>query len=311
MCSVKMHTICWLKCTPKQDYTAVGSFFLQLHFTAILGQFPLKHQYLNIFNQPCVAPKEQLSDSLKLGTSDASNTYCLCGVPSWVKGRAQPLSKQDFQEITIHQAQPEAQLWYHLQDLYDGISSHHLLHLVKHLAAVKLSWCAELECTCLQYQLLLNITGIAGMLRSLQGEASAERLSRLAEQHLLQPLLNFYVQEGQEWESTKGLQEPRPQSAPGLPPPHQTPYSAFQEALGGQPFRALCLGFIPQFSCRTSIKCKVHPPSMLSLLRHQGRAEPPLFSAPSPQPPSYNSQNQLWWTVWSWLGSGHIACFLY
>lgn len=72
MCSVKMHTICWLKCIPKQDCAAVGSFFLQLHFTAILGQFPLKHQHLNIFNQPCVAPKEQLTDLLKLGTSDAS-----------------------------------------------------------------------------------------------------------------------------------------------------------------------------------------------------------------------------------------------
>lgn len=103
------------------------------------------------------------------------NTCCLCGVQSWVKGRAQSLIKQVFREITIHQAYPEAQLWYHLQDLYDGISSHHLLHLVKHLAAVKLSWYAELECTCLQYQLLLNIIGTAGMLRRLHGEATAER----------------------------------------------------------------------------------------------------------------------------------------
>lgn len=236
------------------------------------------------------------------------NSCCLCGVQSWVKGRAQSLIKQDFWEITIHQAYPEAQLCYHLQDLYDGISSHHLLHLVKHLAAVKLSWYAKLESTCLQYQLLLNIVGIAGMLRSLHGEAAAERLPRLAEQHLLQPLLNFSVQEAQEWGSTQGLQELPPQSAPGLPPPHQTTYSALQEALGGQPFRALCLGFIPQFSCRTSIKGKVHTLSVLSLLRHQGRAEPPLFSAPSPQCSAslLCSQNRLWWTVWSWLGSGHI-----
>lgn len=72
MCSVKMHTICWLKCIPKQDCAAVGSFFLQLHFTATLGQFPLKQQHLTIFNQPSVAPKDRLTDLLKLVTSDAS-----------------------------------------------------------------------------------------------------------------------------------------------------------------------------------------------------------------------------------------------
>lgn len=95
------------------------------------------------------------------------NTCCLCGIQPQVKGRAQSLIKQDLWEITIHQAYPEAQLWYHLQDLYDGILSRRLLHLVKHLAAVTLSRYAELESTCLQYQLLLNITGIAGMLGSL------------------------------------------------------------------------------------------------------------------------------------------------
>lgn len=172
-----------------------------------------------------------------------------------------------------------------MQDLYDGILSHHLLHLVKHVAAVKLSRYAELECTCLQYQLLLNIIGIAGMLWSLHCEATGERLPRLAKQ-LLQPLLNFSGRV----RSTKGLQEPPPQAAAGLPPPQQTTYSAFQQALGGQPFRALCLGLIPQLSCRTNIRGKIQPLSGLSI-REQVRAEPPLFSAPSPQPPSYNSQN--------------------
>lgn len=82
---------------------------------------------------------------------------------------------------------------------------------------------AKLECTCLQYQLLLNIICITRMLRTLHHEAKAERSLRLAKQHLLQAL---------------GLQEPAPQSALQLHPP-------FPETLGRQPFTNPCLLFNP------------------------------------------------------------------
>lgn len=140
------------------------------------------------------------------------------------------------------------------------------------------------------------------MLWSLHCEATGERLPRLAKQ-LLQPLLNFSGRV----RSTKGLQEPRPQAAAGLPPPQQTTYSAFQQALGGQPFRALCLGLIPQLSCRTNIRGKIQPLSGLSI-REQVRAEPPLFQC-TQSSASLLQLTKLAVTVWNWLGSGYTACF--
>lgn len=161
------------------------------------------------------------------------------------------------------------------------VFSHGLLHLVKHLAAVKLSRYAKLECTCLQYQLLLNIIGITGMLRSLHHEASAERLPRLAGQHLRQLLLKCLC--------AGGSGASKHQGAAGATTPVSTraassPLDHLLCILGGTGWAE------PQVQDDTL--------SMLSILRHPVRAEPPPFSASSPQPPSHNcSQNQLWWTV--------------
>lgn len=176
------------------------------------------------------------------------------------------------------------------------VFSHGLLHLVKHLAAVKLSRYAKLECTCLQYQLLLNIIGITGMLRSLHREASAERLPRLAEQHLRQLLLKCLCAGGSGASKHQGATgATTPVSTRAASSPTRPPALHSRRHWVGSPSSA-----------------RWHTLSMLSILRHPVRAEPPPFSTPSPQPPSHNcSQNQLWWTVWSWLRSGHTACFYF
>lgn len=133
------------------------------------------------------------------------------------------------------------------------------------------------------------------MLRSLHREASAERLPRLAEQHLRQLLLKCLC--------AGGSGASKHQGAAGATTPVSTraassPLDHLLCILGGTGWAE------PQVQDDTL--------SMLSILRHSVRAEPRPFSASSPQPPSHNcSQNQLWWTVWNWLRSGHTACFYF
>lgn len=147
------------------------------------------------------------------------NTCCLCGIQPQVKGRAQSLIKQDSEK---------SQFTRHTQRLSCGTickiytmafwvvaySTSLNIWLLSHCRGMP-SWKAPAYNTNYFLTSLVLQECLGAFIWSQSWE-----VARAGWAAPLQPLLSFSGQEGQEWASTKGLQEPPPQSAAGLPPPH-------------------------------------------------------------------------------------------